>query len=98
MEVCADGLEREAARGRFHLPSAACSLPVTTMQRNANRKDTVLGLAPEDLSVAAAAGSLHIDDEEIDAAFEFFDLDRTGKITAANLKDRLGACARLFSA
>ena len=36
--------------------------------RQAKQKDTILGLAPEDLDVAAM-GSLHIDDEELDAAF-----------------------------
>ena len=50
---------------------------------------SVLGVAPEELD--AAASSLYIDDEELDAAFEFFDVDKTGTITAANLKDRLGA-------
>ena len=57
---------------------------------NSKKSDNVLGIAPEDLDTTAA-GSLYIDDEELDAAFEFFDVDRTGKITAANLKDRLGA-------
>ena len=60
------------------------------MPRDGKRGETVLGLAPEDLDMAGM-GSLAIDDEELDAAFEFFDVDRTGKITAANLKDRLGA-------
>ena len=55
-----------------------------------SKKETILGLAPEDLDLAAM-GSLHIDDEELDAAFEFFDVDRKGKLTAQNLKDRLGA-------
>ena len=61
------------------------------MSRAAAKKgETILGLAPEDLDMAAM-GSLNIDDEELDAAFEFFDVDKTGKITAANLKERLGA-------
>ena len=52
--------------------------------------DSLLGINPDDLDTTAMGG-LHIDDEELDAAFEFFDMDKTGKITAANLKERLGA-------
>ena len=36
-------------------------------------------------------GSLRVSEEELAGAFEFFDLEGNGKITAANLKQRLGA-------
>ena len=52
--------------------------------------DSLLGLTPEELDMAAL-GILQIDEEELSAAFDFFDVDRTGKITQANLKERLGA-------
>jgi calmodulin len=54
------------------------------------QSEAVLGIAPDEIDTNAL-GSLRIDDEELDAAFDFFDVDRTGKITAANLRDRLGA-------
>ena len=37
------------------------------------------------------AGSLHVDDDELAAAFDFFDVEGRGKLTVADLKARLGA-------
>ena len=52
--------------------------------------DSLFGLAPEELDMADF-GSLQIDEEELSAAFELFDVDRMGKITPASLKERFGA-------
>jgi Ca2+-binding EF-hand superfamily protein len=40
---------------------------------------------------ASAAPGISIDEAELKAAFEFFDVSGTGKITLADLKNRLGA-------
>ena len=39
----------------------------------------------------SAAPGISIDENELKAAFEFFDVSGTGKITLADLKNRLGA-------
>ena len=55
-------------------------------------RDTVIGLTEEQLRVGEKHGSpLPIDEDELSAAFDFFDVGGTGKITAAGLKQRLGA-------
>ena len=46
------------------------------------------------LKSAAAASSLRIEEDELSAAFDFFDVDSSGKLTAAGLKQRLGAFYR----
>jgi hypothetical protein len=38
-----------------------------------------------------AKGGVLVTDEELRAAFEFFDMDGRGKITAASMRKRLGA-------
>jgi len=50
--------------------------------------ETVLGV---DSISLAPHGSLSIDEEQLAAAFEFFDVEKTGKLTAAGMKQRLGA-------
>jgi len=50
--------------------------------------ETVLGVDSISLE---PHGSLSIDEEQLAAAFEFFDVEKTGKLTAAGLKQRLGA-------
>lgn len=46
------------------------------MSRKAKASDAVLGLGDDEAFAAGGAG-LHITDEELDAAFEFFDVDGT---------------------
>jgi len=53
-----------------------------------------LGLDDEAIIAAGNSGTLPIDDDELSAAFDFFDVDGTGKLTAAGLKQRLGAFYR----
>lgn len=52
---------------------------------------SIIGLDADEIANAPNMGSLHISEEELNAAFEFFDIDGTGKLTAANMKQRLGA-------
>ena len=56
----------------------------------------VLGLDEEAVRNMAPAGgsSAPISEEELSAAFDFFDVDKTGKLNAAGLKSRLGAFYR----
>jgi calmodulin len=60
-----------------------------------HKPDAIIGINDDQLADAAAAmGSLQIDEEELEAAFEFFDVEKTGKLTAAGLKQRLGTFYR----
>ena len=52
--------------------------------------EALLDIALDELDMAAIS-SLQIDEEELEAAFEFFEVDCSGKINATNLKERLGA-------
>ena len=66
-------------------PSAANTL---------KRQQTVLSVSDEALKTGdknVGAGSLHVDDDELAAAFDFFDVEGRGKLTVADLKARLGA-------
>ena len=58
------------------------------------KQASVLSVSDEALRVgdkSGAAGSLHVDDDELSAAFDFFDIEHKGKLTVADLKARLGA-------
>ena len=66
-------------------PSAANTL---------KRQQTVLSVSDEALKTGdknVGAGSLHVDDDELAAAFDFFDVEGRSKLTVADLKARLGA-------
>ena len=59
------------------------------------KSDAILAIDDDEIAQAAtASGSFRVDEEELNAAFDFFDIDGTGKLTAANLKQRLGAFYR----
>ena len=61
-------------------------------KRAAKGSRAVIGLDEEEIKIADSLGaSLPIDEDELSAAFDFFDVGGTGKITAAGLKQRLGA-------
>jgi hypothetical protein len=53
-------------------------------------KSTAHEVNPNDVPKNAKGGVL-VTDEELRAAFEFFDMDGRGKITAASMRKRLGA-------
>lgn len=58
------------------------------------KQDTILGIDEEELKKAVSEGkgsSIVIDDDELDAAFAFFDVDGKGKLTPQDLKVRLSA-------
>ena len=61
--------------------------------RKANSRKAKAGKADgKDNGVARnAKGGVLVKEEEIKAAFDFFDIDSSGKITLENLKSRLGA-------
>ena len=56
----------------------------------------MLGLDDEAIKAMPPAGgsSTPISEEELSAAFDFFDVDKTGKLNAAGMKSRLGAFYR----
>ena len=70
----------KGADAATHTPPAAASKEMSPKKGDTS----VLGVAPEELD--AAASSLYIDDEELDAAFEFFDVDKTGTIRGGESK------------
>lgn len=55
------------------------------------RPDAIVGLSEDELKSFAGSGSLPIDEDELSAAFDFFDVEGRGKLTVADLKLRLGA-------
>ena len=55
------------------------------------RMDAIVGLSEDELKSFAGSGSLPIDEAELSAAFDFFDVEGRGKLTVADLKLRLGA-------
>ena len=81
--ACADGYKALCFAAAHLMP------PALAKGKSGQARESLIGLDIDEL--AQLGGSLHIDDEEIDAAFEFFDMDRQGKLTTANLKTRLGA-------
>ena len=54
------------------------------------KTDGIVNLGDHSFGDSSGSG-LQIDEEELTAAFEFFDVNGTGKLTAADLKQRLGA-------
>jgi len=50
-----------------------------------------LGLDDEAIFAAAGSGALPINDDELSAAFDFLDVDGSGRLTGAGIKHRLGA-------
>ena len=55
----------------------------------------VLGLDDDAIKLmSSTGGSVPIDEEELSAAFDFFDVDKTGKLNAAGVKTRLSAFYR----
>ena len=51
------------------------------------RQQTVLSVSDEALKTGdknVGAGSLHVDDDELAAAFDFFDVEGRGKLTVAS--------------
>ena len=67
----------------------------TTTMPGRPAKDAILAMDDDEIARAATSiGGLHIDDDEINTAFDFFDVDGTGKLTAAGMKQRLGAFYR----
>mmetsp|Transcript_10013 Transcript_10013/g.24913 ORF Transcript_10013/g.24913 Transcript_10013/m.24913 type:complete len:185 (+) Transcript_10013:29-583(+) len=55
------------------------------------RMDAIVGLSEDELKSFAGSGSLPIDEAELNAAFDFFDVEGRGKLTVADLKPRLSA-------
>ena len=55
------------------------------------KPDAIVGLSEDELKSFAGSGSLPIDEDELSAAFDFFDVEGRGKLTVADLKLRLGA-------
>ena len=50
------------------------------------RMDAIVGLSEDELKSFAGSGSLPIDEAELNAAFDFFDVEGRGKLTVADLK------------
>ena len=57
----------------------------------ARRPDSIISLSEDDLKGFAGSGSLPVDEEELNAAFDFFDVEGRGRLTANDLRVRLGA-------
>lgn len=53
--------------------------------------EAIIGLSEDELKGDGRAGALPIDEDELNAAFDFFDVDGKGKLTANDLRARLGA-------
>ena len=60
-------------------------------RKSGGRPDAIVGLSEDELKSFAGSGSLPIDEDELSAAFDFFDVEGRGKLTVADLKLRLGA-------
>ena len=60
-------------------------------QASRGRPDAIVGLSEDELKSFAGSGSLPIDEDELNAAFDFFDVEGRGKLTVNDLKLRLGA-------
>ena len=68
----------------FHLAGTESTMP------KPKSKET-LGLDDEAIFAAAGSGALPINDDELSAAFDFLDVDGSGRLTGAGIKHRLGA-------
>lgn len=67
---------------------------VATMSRAGGKKkapEAIIGLSEDELKGDGRAGALPIDEDELNAAFDFFDVDGKGKLTPNDLRARLGA-------
>jgi hypothetical protein len=53
--------------------------------------DAIVGLSEDELKSFTGSGSLPIEEAELNAAFDFFDVEGRGKLTVADLKPRLSA-------
>lgn len=57
----------------------------------ARRPDSIISLSEDDLKGFAGSGSLPVNEEELNAAFDFFDVEGRGRLTANDLRVRLSA-------
>ena len=55
------------------------------------RPNAIVGLSEDEIKSLAGTGHLPINEEELSAAFAFFDVEGRGKLTVNDLKLRLGA-------
>lgn len=53
--------------------------------------EAIISLSEDELKGDGRAGALPIDEDELNAAFDFFDVDGKGKLTPNDLRARLGA-------
>ena len=81
--------ERCSAMARAVSPTRASS--PGRKQASRGRPDAIVGLSEDELKSFAGSGSLPIDEDELNAAFDFFDVEGRGKLTVNDLKLRLGA-------
>ena len=64
----------------------------SSSRRSTKKKpDSIIGLSEDELKGDGRSGPLPIDDDELSAAFDFFDVEGKGKLTANDLRARLGA-------